>query len=220
MHYLNMISGGVILPLLLLRMCFPFILLSIGNKNPRHFAISSNSIYQRKILSTNTSHFNDWVCKDCILKIGHSFLCIYTYIGKSHDLKIMQCWLGKFVAQLSRFCITTIVIWSSVTFQCGRVIWGLCCQKQVSQAGISNYISQFTVVCNYFSPAWDTCSWQQCPNIFAKWHAIELYIRVWSRSCFYIKTVFPDKSILVFTIGILISYIIHSYLSCAQNTDQ
>ena len=30
-------------------------------------------------------------------------------------------------------------------------IWGLCCQKQVSQAGISNYIPQFTVGCNYLS---------------------------------------------------------------------
>ena len=30
-------------------------------------------------------------------------------------------------------------------------IWGLCCQKQVSQAGISNYISQFTAGCNYLS---------------------------------------------------------------------
>ena len=29
--------------------------------------------------------------------------------------------------------------------------WGLCCQKQVSQAGISNYIPQFTVGCNYLS---------------------------------------------------------------------
>ena len=28
-------------------------------------------------------------------------------------------------------------------------IWGLCCQKQVSQAGISNYIAQFTAGCNY-----------------------------------------------------------------------
>ena len=30
-------------------------------------------------------------------------------------------------------------------------IWELCCQKQVSQAGISNYIPQFTVGCNYLS---------------------------------------------------------------------
>ena len=29
------------------------------------------------------------------------------------------------------------------------MIRGLCCQKQVSQAGISNYIPQFTVGCNY-----------------------------------------------------------------------
>ena len=33
----------------------------------------------------------------------------------------------------------------------GMDIWGLCCQKQVSQAGISNYIPQFTVGCNYLS---------------------------------------------------------------------
>ena len=30
-------------------------------------------------------------------------------------------------------------------------IWGLCCQKQVSQTGIINYIPQFTVGCNYLS---------------------------------------------------------------------
>ena len=30
-------------------------------------------------------------------------------------------------------------------------IWGLWCKKQVSQAGISNYIPQFTVGCNYLS---------------------------------------------------------------------
>ena len=29
--------------------------------------------------------------------------------------------------------------------------WGLCCQKQVSQAEICNYIPQFTVECNYLS---------------------------------------------------------------------
>ena len=29
--------------------------------------------------------------------------------------------------------------------------WGLWCQKQVSQAGISNYILQFTARCNYLS---------------------------------------------------------------------
>ena len=30
--------------------------------------------------------------------------------------------------------------------------WGLCCQKQVSQTGISNYIPQFTVGCKYTYP--------------------------------------------------------------------
>ena len=31
------------------------------------------------------------------------------------------------------------------------LIWGLRCEKQVYQAGISNYITLFTVVCNYLS---------------------------------------------------------------------
>ena len=30
-------------------------------------------------------------------------------------------------------------------------VWRLCCQKQVSQAGTSNYIPQFTMGCNYLS---------------------------------------------------------------------
>ena len=33
-----------------------------------------------------------------------------------------------------------------------RLIWGLWRHKQVSEAGISNYIPQFTVGCNYLSP--------------------------------------------------------------------
>ena len=32
-----------------------------------------------------------------------------------------------------------------------RVIWGLLCQEQVSQAGISNRILQYSVGCNYLS---------------------------------------------------------------------
>ena len=46
---------------------------------------------------------------------------------------------------------------SSIEYQTERVVWieknvwGLWCQKQVSQAGISNYIPQFTVGCSYLS---------------------------------------------------------------------
>ena len=32
-----------------------------------------------------------------------------------------------------------------------NMIWGIWCQKQVSQTGISNYTPQFTVGCNYLS---------------------------------------------------------------------
>ena len=32
-----------------------------------------------------------------------------------------------------------------------HIVWGLWCQKQVSQTGISNYVPQFTVRCNFLS---------------------------------------------------------------------
>ena len=38
--------------------------------------------------------------------------------------------------------------WCHLVF---TAIWWLCRQKQVSQTGISNYILQFTVWCNYLS---------------------------------------------------------------------
>ena len=40
----------------------------------------------------------------------------------------------------------------STLFSNWITIWGFWHQKQVSQAGISNYISQFTVGCNYLYP--------------------------------------------------------------------
>ena len=46
--------------------------------------------------------------------------------------------------------------------------WGLCCQKQVSQAGISNYIPQFTVGGSYLSlPEIPASGYKvlSCPNV-------------------------------------------------------
>ena len=40
---------------------------------------------------------------------------------------------------------------STLDYDTTNTKWGLCCQKQVSQAEISNYIPQFTVGCNYLS---------------------------------------------------------------------
>ena len=45
-------------------------------------------------------------------------------------------------------------------------IWGISCQKQVSQAGITNYIPRWTAGL-LLIPAWDTCFWQQSPHIYA-----------------------------------------------------
>ena len=62
---------------------------------------------------------------------------------------------------------------------CWFYIWGLCCQKQVSQARISNYIPQFTVGCNYLSlpeiPASDNkvvIYWHHCCDML-------LYMCMW-----------------------------------------
>ena len=45
------------------------------------------------------------------------------------------------------------------------MLWWLWCQKQVSQAWISNCIPQYFVGCNYLIHAWDTCSWHPSPHI-------------------------------------------------------
>ena len=49
-------------------------------------------------------------------------------------------------------------------------IWGLWCQKQVSQAGLSNYLPQFTVGCNYLS----------LPEIPASGAKVLIYVTEWS----------------------------------------
>ena len=54
------------------------------------------------------------------------------------------------------------------------LISGLCCQKQVSQAGISNYIPQFTVGCNYLS----------LPEITVSGNKVLIYSNVMSGSKF------------------------------------
>ena len=71
-------------------------------------------------------------------------------------------------------------------------IWGLWCQKHVSQAWISNCIPQNTVGCNYWSMHKDTCIWHQSPHmlwIFCEnwpWHCtiftlimISCYQKLW-----------------------------------------
>ena len=61
-------------------------------------------------------------------------------------------------------CTTTLATGQNYRHDLAVDIWGLCCQMQVSQAGISNYIPQFTVGCNYLS----------LPEIPASWHKVHL----------------------------------------------
>ena len=58
------------------------------------------------------------------------------------------------VEKIQPISIIKASYWMSLSNPLGNdvhKIWGLCYQKQVSQAGISNYIPQFTVGCNYLS---------------------------------------------------------------------
>ena len=58
----------------------------------------------------------------------------------------------KLSKRLRTFCAFGIILLCYIyTIYIFGYIWGLCCQRQVSQAGISNYIMQFTVWCNYLS---------------------------------------------------------------------
>ena len=63
-----------------------------------------------------------------------------------------------FLKKLTKYTFLQIFIFSDVgifltswcvPLQYSESICGLCCQKQVSEAGISNYIPQKTVGCNY-----------------------------------------------------------------------
>ena len=66
-----------------------------------------------------------------------------------------KLWENKILRDLRlRQFLTTIsynVTASFYTELSYNAIWGHCCQKQVSQAGISNYIPQLNVGCNYLS---------------------------------------------------------------------
>ena len=105
-----------------------------------------------------------WVlhCSDSYSQEVLIYTQIYKY-HKEHNLKSHKTFLCRSYSMTSMLVMSA---WLShirfytnnrytVGCSCNMVqysmIWGLCCQKQASQAGISNYIPQFTVGCNYLS---------------------------------------------------------------------
>ena len=68
---------------------------------------------------------------------------------------VIRIWKQRICMIIRDFtCISVRQYWlSSIDFPCLRYVitCGFCCQKQVSQAGIRNYIPQKTVGCNYLS---------------------------------------------------------------------
>ena len=86
------------------------------------------------------------------------------------------------------------------TLQQSVMIWGFCCQKQVSQAGISNYISKFTVGCNYFS----------LPEIPASGNKV--YICQWIQMCLW-SILDQEYNVIVHLWNICKYHNVHVYIS-------
>ena len=96
-----------------------------------------------------------WKCKFCsgIVDFSWYWKCFYI----SGKLFCIELWICILMTTIFWFCCP-IVLDENLKF-CGCqllcilwiIIWGLWCQKQVFQVGISNYIPQFTVGCNYLS---------------------------------------------------------------------
>ena len=73
-------------------------------------------------------------------------MCIYS---RSHNSRLQTHGL---LSRALRASSKLYVDFSMCVCVClSGIIWGLCCQNQVSQAGMSNYIPPFTVGCNYLS---------------------------------------------------------------------
>ena len=67
--------------------------------------------------------------------VGGFVLCVP---NRFPPFVLFICFISSYLADVTTAWLTTLK-------------WGLCYQKQVSQTGISNYIPQLTVGCNYLS---------------------------------------------------------------------
>ena len=140
------------------------------------------------------------------------------YIGKISRSNNYAMLADTIVVQWSQFLHDKHRDMAQRNISMWQVIWGLCCQNQVSQAVISNNIPQLTPDVITF-----------LPEIPASDNKVHIYVCQLTRyraeytrqvpEPFLFKNVFPNECICVFKIRIYITYIIHDYLSCAQNTD-
>ena len=70
--------------------------------------------------------------------------------------------------------------------------WGLCCQKQISKAGISNYIPQYNVGYNYLSLLLTTNKVHKCCVTSMAWRSILMTF----------SQLLPDTLYLWFKVGV------------------
>ena len=87
----------------------------------------------------------------------------YLSPGKLDLFSVAHDWCNRLCELTQNFFHKTYFVIACI------VSWWLWCQKGVSQAGISKYIPQFTVGCDYLSLSdWDACFWCQSPYL-TKW---------------------------------------------------
>ena len=78
---------------------------------------------------------------------------------------------------------------------CYIILWGIWCQKQVSQAGKSNYILQFTVGCNYLSLP-EIPAFGAKVIILCTWSTAQQWLQIIYRSFELMKTSLHDTAYL------------------------
>ena len=74
----------------------------------------------------------------------YAFLKIFIYVSFQSYIKYV--FINMFDMKYQTYVNMTLALQTKFIH-----IWGLWCQEQVSQAGISNYIPRFTVGCNHLS---------------------------------------------------------------------
>ena len=120
---------------------------------------------------------------NCIKRVK----CVKGELLRWNSRNQFVCYCNQYVlfkANWVKFCLIpmNLSLCASLTYSTGSVlltvinctnncnIWGLCCQKRVSQAGISNCIYRIMWM-QLLIPAWDTCFRQQSPHIRSYIHA-------------------------------------------------
>ena len=119
--------------------------LTIIKQREAHWCLLSTVATNALVLKHRAiSIYDDRLGKSCWSSIHDLWKSRRT--SEKYGRKLLHVWNSK---KLIRIHFLYDEAWKVFAVSAVLTIWRLCCQKQVSQAGISNYIPQFTVGCNY-----------------------------------------------------------------------